>query len=38
MLRQHFDVRWLYTARTSAALGAHTGSRGLGVVVAPVER
>jgi DegV family protein with EDD domain len=33
-LRERFDVRWLYTTRIAPALGAHTGPRGLGLVVA----
>ncbi|MBA3530374.1 MAG: DegV family protein [Ardenticatenales bacterium] len=37
LLRQRFDVKWLYTAKTSPAMGAHTGPRGMALVVAPGE-
>lgn len=35
LLRQRFETRWLYTAKTSPAMGAHTGPRGMALVVAP---
>jgi DegV family protein with EDD domain len=34
-LRQQFDARWLHLTPIAPTLGAHTGPRALGVVVAP---